>query len=161
MNCTIRIATADDAALLATLNDDVQKLHADALPHFFKQPSVETFPVTKFTEAIAEPNHTIFLAEVNGVAVGYLMAEVRHRPESAMTFAFDSIMVDHISVQPAFHRQGIGEALIGAVKALAHEKNIATVTLDTWAFNQNAQAFFAQQGFTVYNYRLWMAVPNE
>lgn len=160
MNLTIRKATVDDATTLSTLNDDVQQLHADALPDIFKQPSDAVFPAAMVTDLINEPNNLFFIAEVAGEAVGYIWAEIRRRPETDATYARDSIMIHHISVRPAYRHKGLGEQLIATVKEVARAEKIATVLLDTWSFNTDAQAFFARQGFTIYNYRLWTEVAE-
>lgn len=158
MNGTIRRATTADAAVLSLLNNDVQRLHADALPHIFKQPSSATFPVSKVVELIGEPDNIFFLAEADREAVGYAWAEICRRPENAAQFARNSILVHHISVQPAHQQNGHGERLVAAVKALAKAEKISTVTLDTWSFNRSAHTFFERQGFSTYNHRLWMEV---
>ena len=38
----VRAATVDDADTISSLNDEVQNVHADALPHLFKPASKET-----------------------------------------------------------------------------------------------------------------------
>ena len=158
MNVTIRTATVNDVASLARLNADVQRRHAEAMPSIFKQPSAELLPTVMFSEPLSDPNSIFFVAENGEDAVGYLWAEISQRSETQLTYARDSIMIHHISVQPAYQRQGVGAQLIAAVKDLARQEQIATVKLDTWSFNTDAQAFFARQGFTIYNYRLWTEV---
>ena len=39
----VRAATVDDADTISSLNDEVQNVHAEALPHLFKPASRETF----------------------------------------------------------------------------------------------------------------------
>jgi diamine N-acetyltransferase len=151
---TIRKATAADAACISRLNTDVQKLHADALPHLFKQPSATTFPPAAVVELMADPNHRFFLAEVDGAAIGYAWAEIRRRPEDAAQFARNSVLIHHISVTPAHQGHGHGERLMAAVKALAKAEEISTLLLDHWSFNRAARAFFEGQGFVPFNYRL-------
>mgnify|MGYP001468147670 CR=1 FL=1 len=158
MGSHVRRATTEDAAVLSLLNADVQKLHADALPPIFKQPSATTFPPTTVTKLMSDPNNHFFLAEDNGIGVGYAWAEISRRPENGAQFARNSILVHHISVQPAHQQNGHGERLVAAVKALAKAEKISTVTLDTWSFNRSAQTFFERQGFSPYNHRLWMEV---
>ncbi len=154
----VREATVADAALISMLNADVQKRHADALPHIFKQPSADTFPPATIVELIADPRHRFFLAMIDEEAVGYVWAEIRHRPEDGALFARNTIMVHHISVKPMHQHNGHGERLLAAVKGLAQEAGIATIQLDTWSFNAEAQRFFKRQGFSIFNYRLWTEV---
>lgn len=159
MVAQIRRATTEDVAALSLLNGDVQKLHADALPHIFKQPSAATFPAATIRELMANPNNVFFMAIAgDGEAVGYAWAEIRRRPEDAAQFARNSVMVHHISVQPAQQHHGHGERLMAAVKALAKAEGIATVMLDTWSFNTEALGFFERHGCSIFNYRLWTEV---
>ena len=158
MNGTIRKATVIDVATLSALNADVQQLHADALPHIFKQPSDATFPAAKVAELMADANNRFFLAETDGIAVGYTWAEIRRRPEDGTQFARNAVMIHHLSVQPAHQHNGHGARLMAAVKELAKTQGITTVMLDTWSFNSAAHNFFEQQGFSIFNYRLWTEV---
>ncbi|MFN8495911.1 MAG: N-acetyltransferase [Caldilineaceae bacterium] len=152
----IRRATEQDAKTIAFLNADVHQLHADALPHWFKQPSNETFPEAKVQALLAKPENFFFIASEADQAVGYLFAEVVERPEDGMRHARDWVYIHQISIKPAYQQHGHGERLIAAAKALAQERGIPTVALDVWAFNDKARSFFERQGFTVFNYRMWM-----
>ena len=79
MVAQIRRAITDDAAVLSMLNATVQQIHADALPHVFKQPSEATFPPATVVELMANPNHRFLLAEAEDTIVGYIWAEIRCR----------------------------------------------------------------------------------
>jgi ribosomal protein S18 acetylase RimI-like enzyme len=69
--------------------------------------------------------------------------------------AWDEVHVHHISVRPAYRRKGVASALLASVHAAAGGMGISLVTLQVWTFNEDAQAFFRQQGFTPYMARLW------
>lgn len=158
----IRLATGEDAGILAGLNQDVQRIHADAMPHRFKQ-SDDLTPFRKdFEERIlGNPNGYTFIAEVDGNPAGYISALIIQRPENAYTYAMRFVHIDQISVRPAFRKQGCGRALMQAVFDLAKREGIACVTLDTWAFNTEAHKFFARMGFEVFNYRMDMHLAKE
>ncbi len=79
-------------------------------------------------------------------------------PETALRYAMTQVYIHHISIQPRHQHKGYGERLIQAVKALAHDKGITTIALDVWSFNTAARAFFAEQGFTVFNERMWTEI---
>ena len=38
---------------------------------------------------------------------------------------------------------------------LAKQEGIMTIALETWSFNQDAQAFFNKLGFEAINFRMW------
>lgn len=156
MIAQIRRATAQDAKTISLLNADVHQLHADALPHWFKQPSSETFPEARVQAFLAEPEKFFFIASEDGEDVGYLFAKVEELPEDARQPGRRWVYIHHISVKPAYQQHGHGERLIAAAKALAQDRGISTVALDVWAFNDKAHNFFERQGFSVFNYRMWM-----
>lgn len=156
----VRLAGVDDAQIISELNNDVQRIHAEALPDLFKQPSDETFPVSVIVDLISNPENYFFIAQVDGEAVGYIYAEIRNLPGNVWRYATSQVYIHHISVQPRHQHKGCGEKLIQAVKSLARDKSIKTVALDVWSFNTRAHVFFAKQGFTNYNERMWLEIES-
>lgn len=151
----IRKACEQDSDVLASLNADVQSIHAAALPWRFKQPGPDTFPPAAVAALLARPENLIFIAEIDGIAAGYAYAEIVRRPETPIHDANDMVYLHHINVRPAHRRHGVGSALIGAVRAAATGGGIALIALDVWTFNDEARAFFRRHGFAAYNERLW------
>jgi ribosomal-protein-alanine N-acetyltransferase len=155
MKPAVRLAAEADAALLSSLNADVQALHAQVLPWLFKPPGPETFTPADASALLAKPSNLIFVAEVGSDAAGYAYAEVVPRAETPLRYAFEEVHLHHLSVRPAWRRQGIGEALVDAVRQAAGQRGIALLTLSVWSFNETARAFFRQQGFAPYMERMW------
>ncbi len=154
----VRLATIDDAGAISQLNADVQRLHADALPRHFKPPSDDTFPVSAVIELLNDPDNYFFIGQLDGEAIGYIYAQVRYVPETTFRYALTQIYIHHISIQPRHQHRGYGEQLMQAVKDLAQDKGITTIALDVWSFNTAARAFFARQGFTVFNEWMWTEI---
>lgn len=154
---TIRRATPADAEAVASLNADVQAMHAEALPWRFKPPGPATFPPEAAAALIAKPESIIFVADIQMVRrpVGYIYAEAMRRDETPFTYAHEAVYIHHISVRPEFREQDLGEALLDAVRAAAAERKIELITLDVWSFNAAARSFFRRNGFRIYNERLW------
>jgi ribosomal protein S18 acetylase RimI-like enzyme len=157
----IRLATPQDAEIISALNAEVQKIHADVLPHLFKPPSQETFPASLVRQLLADPTTYIFIAYSNGTPVGYIYTQIIRRAESSLRYALDRIYIHHISVDQAYQRHGVGQELLQTVVRLAREHGISTLALDVWSFNTQAQAFFASQGFTVYNENMWLHLNGQ
>jgi ribosomal protein S18 acetylase RimI-like enzyme len=155
VRCAIGRATAADADAIATLNADVQGIHAAALPWRFKQPGPDTFTPADAAALLGRSDHVAFLAHADGTPAGYVIAEIVRRGETARHHAHSVMYVHQISVRPAARRRGIGRALLDAVKQHGESLGIITLALDAWSFNEGALAFFQRYGLVPYNVRLW------
>lgn len=151
----IRKAISSDALLLSSLCVDVQSLHAKHHPDFFKMPPSEDFAASFFDGMLAEPAISIFLAEENGQALGYVLCKLIEQPENPFTFAMRYLLVDQISVRPAEQGKGVGKMLIEQVEVWAKELNIQKMQLNSWDFNIGAHEFFKKMGFEKFNYKFW------
>ena len=155
MKVVVRKATEADAGVISSLSSDVQAVHASAMPWWFKPAGPDTFPADVVALLLDEPSNLVFLAEVGSSAVGYIYAEIIDRPETSFNYAYQMIYVHHISVRPTHRRQGVGQALLEAVQAVAGNRDIRMISLDVWTFNEEARAFFSRNGFTAHSERLW------
>jgi ribosomal protein S18 acetylase RimI-like enzyme len=154
----IRQANQEDALELSSLCRDVQRLHAEAHPELFKNPEREDFAEGYFSEVLVEPGITIYIAEEDGSAVGYVFCRFIERPENPFNFAVCRLSVDQISVRPAAQGGGIGAALMGQARNLAKELGVEKIQLDSWDFNSPAHGFFESLGFRKFNFRFWQDV---
>jgi ribosomal protein S18 acetylase RimI-like enzyme len=155
MAILIRKAVEQDAATLGALNADVQAVHAAAMPWLFKPPGPDRFSPAAVRDLLAEPDNLFFIAEVDGDAAGYAYAQIMEMRETPFIYAHSRIYLHHISVKPGYRRQGVGGALIAAVRDAAAETGIKLIALDVWTFNEVARGFFRRHGFAAYNERLW------
>ena len=144
----------DDAELIASLNADVQAIHAAALPSRFKPASAEAFDRAETVDLLTDPANLVFIADVDGEPAGYAYAEIIRRPETSLVYAYEMIYIHHISVRPAHRRRGVGTALIETLHAAGRDLNIGQLALDVWLFNDGARAFFRRHGFAVDHERL-------
>lgn len=158
----VRQAAMDDAALLAELNSDVQRLHAAALPHIYK-PVKDLAPVIEDfrNRILAGPDWHTFVGEVEGEAVGYVCARIMKQPEHAYGYAREYVHVDQISVRPAYQGRGYGQALMQAIFDLARSEGVRRVRLDTLAFNTQALAFYTHLGFDIFKYTMAIELEDE
>ncbi len=106
-------------------------------------------PPPPIEELAAAP--AIFVAEVDGVVVGYARIEL----------VDDQTHLEQLSVLPDHGGQGIGTALIDAACDWARERGDAAVTLTTFrdvAFNA---PLYAKRGFTEVDEADWRAGQRE
>lgn len=151
----LRQATREDASVVARLNQGVQQVHADALPWMFKPPDAASPTDDDARALITRDGFVTFIAEIDGRAVGYAIAEERRRPESNRHYARNSIRVHEIGVAREARRRGVGRSLIEAVRDHGRAVGLDLLTLDTWQFNDGAQAFFKSCGLRPARVMMW------
>ncbi len=150
----IRRGTTSDAALVVSLNREVQDLHAEAHPWFFKHDA--SFVESEASALLSREDALVFIAEREGDAIGYAYAHEMHFPENPFRYAYSALLLEHIGERTSARGEGAGGALVRAVIDCAKAKGIGLVLLDVWAFNESARVFFEKAGFERYNEKMWM-----
>jgi len=153
MEVVIRQGQVGDAGQLARLNDIVQRLHVDRLPDAFG-PSPADEVAAWFEARLADPNARVWLAEIEGRPVGYVLALFHTRDASLFTLARRWCEVDQIAVDPTARRRGVARALVAAVAQEAHAVGVTELRAQTWSFNEASRRTFESLGFEVENVRL-------
>ena len=143
----VRLATMDDAEIIARQTSTVQQLHTDALPDVFKLPSADLFPPQKLATLIQDPNSIVAVAEMDGRDVGHIYGAVVNRAENAFSLGGSHVYIHQIGVDSDVHRQGVGRALVAFVLDRARAMGVTAVHVDHWAFNARAHSFFEACGF--------------
>jgi diamine N-acetyltransferase len=143
----VRLATMDDAEMIARQTSTVQQLHTDALPDVFKPPSAELFPPQKLAALLQDLDSVVAVAEIDGRIVGHIYGAVVRRAENAFNHASAHLYIHQIGVDSDVHRQGVGTALVAFVIERAQAMGLAAVHVDHWAFNARAHSFFEACGF--------------
>lgn len=127
---TTRVATADDAEILARLNRDFNG--GDEAPQHL-------------AERMCDPARveTPILAEIDGVAVGF--AALRIVP--CVFYTSPHAELTELYVDPAHRRQGAGRALIAYAGQLALAGGATTLLVLTDFYNDEAQMLYRRTGF--------------
>lgn len=147
------IRTTKDFKEIARLNKSVQDWHQQNYPEVFKPFDLKA--IEKALQAMLEKDKVFaFVAELNGNPVGYLLAYLEHRSESAFQYAQSILNIDQILVLEKYRGSGIGKALIDRAIELAKEKQVDEIQLDHWSANQSAEHFFAMHGFEYFRYKM-------
>ena len=154
MTITVRAASVADIDAIVRLNRDVQQLHAELDPSFFKSDLDNEQVAAFFAAKLALPENHIQLADDEDGPNGYVWFEVQARPETPLTLARKRIYVHHLSVQPTARRHGVASALLRQVEAEARVGGITIIALGTWAANGPARGFFTACGFAPFHLSL-------
>jgi GNAT superfamily N-acetyltransferase len=137
----IREATIDDLPAILTLYaqpaiDDGQCLKLDQAARIFR--TMQTYPCYK-----------IFLAEQDKQIVGtfalLIMDNLGHLGKP-------SGLVEDVAVSPAFHRQGIGRAMMHFAMEKCRERGCYKMALSSNLVRTEAHAFYESLGFIRHGY---------
>jgi ribosomal-protein-alanine N-acetyltransferase len=152
----VRPATPADAPAISTLAREVQVLHESAHPAIFRPASSDTFPPAAIRELMAQPGHAFWVAEEGPDPVGYAYAVLQALPDNPWHRARTFLSLEQMGVTASHQGRGIGARLLDAVRAAAMANGAQEVRLSVWSFNEPARAFYAREGFTGFQERLWL-----
>src|SRR6267142_3930400 len=136
----VRLATMDDAEIIARQTSSIQHLHNEALPQMFKPPSVEVFPPRKLAALIQDSNSIVAVAQMDGKVVGHIYGALMNRTENEFHSPHTYISINQISVDEVVRHQGVGVALINFMRDRARALGLTVMQVDHFAFNSRAGA---------------------
>jgi GNAT superfamily N-acetyltransferase len=159
MSTTIRAAVPGDEALLAVLNEFVHELHVANRPEYFK-PTRPEHVSAWFRSLLQKPAVLIWIAEEDGVPVGYVSALLHEREETPFCSARRWCEIDQIAVDDKWRRRGIARALIERALTEVCRRGVREVEMSTWSFNEAAHHAFRQLGFAPQVIRFGLTLPE-
>lgn len=157
MNSKIKITETTDTALLTSLNQEVQDLHAIMYPSIFKRFNETTIEMA-MRKLVSNPDTKCHLATFGTDICGYMITYIRNYPETAFTFARQSLYIDQIAILEAYRNKGVATELLNFAEKMAIYSNIRRIELDHWTDNTPAAKFFRKKGFTLYREQLMKEV---
>lgn len=90
----------------------------------------------------------LFVAEVNGSRVGFILGEVAQRPPCFAERKYG--MIDDLAVTEAWRGQGVGQELLKCMRAWFQIKGIHRIETRVLEANPLASKFWEQAGFEPY-----------
>ena len=143
----------EDLPRVAELSLSLQRMHAVALPERFLEPDLSASRKL-FESQYVDPDSAGFVATVGSHVAGYLFAQCVRQDADGFTQRATALLVHHLVVMDEAQGAGIGTALMHSAIEHASSAGLATVSLQTWRFNEEARAFFEHLGFEVESMRL-------
>lgn len=141
----VRLAVTDDLDQLTQLAIAVQRLHADGRPDLFQEPDAEG--LRAFMTSRFDDDFLLLVAVRGNSIVGYLLADTIVRADGPFLRASSTLTIQHISVSPIARRQGVGGLLLRGAISEGESRSLTAIRLESWAFNEDAHAFFRAEGF--------------
>jgi diamine N-acetyltransferase len=157
---TIRRARTGDELMLTQLSRVVQGLHVEQRPDYFR-PTETAALIAWYRTLLEQAQARVWLAELDGSAVGYVLAVVQQRDATLFTRELRWCQIDQLAVAPAYRRRGIGRTLVEQAIADARADGIIQIEATCWSFNATAQEMFRGLGFSPRVVRLDLVPPND
>ena len=144
---TIRPAAPADLPAIGRLGALLVRTHHDFDPERFiaATPQTERAYASFLGTQREEPNVVVFVAERDGVVLGYTYAGVEGH--DYMSLRGPAGVLYDIVVDPAHRGRGIGRMLLDATLAALAARGEPRVVLSTAERNESAQRLFARAGF--------------
>jgi len=148
MDITVRPAKKEDHPAVERLQRQVAQLHAGLRPELFR-PVGQKHDTKRYYGLLRDADTPILVAQgERGELLGYAMLQVKAVGENHPVFLPRRFLyIDDLCVDEAARGQGIGAALMDAVRALAKSRGIAKIELNVWACNEGAMRFYERLGF--------------
>lgn len=147
MAISIRQATPDDAQVISdlatvTFTETFGHLYPAEDLHGFLE---ESYAVERARIVLAHPDYAIFLAEVDGVAIGHSAAGPCGLPHEWVRPGDGELK--RLYLLNAYHNAGIGTQLFGTTIDWLQRNGPRTLWVGVWSENFGAQRFYARHGF--------------
>ena len=159
MSTNIRQAVIGDEVLLAGLNRFVQEPHIASRPDHFKPTQSEEL-AKWYRSRLEKPAPRCWIAEEDGLPVGYLVSVVYEASENPLARARRWCEIDELAVSPSRRRRGIARALVVLSIATAKAEGILDIEAASWAFNEDAHEVFRRFGFVPKTTRFELKSPD-
>ena len=141
----IRYAEKKDKTRLGELLSQVLEVHHNARPDLFKG-GAKKYTDEELDVILDDVNRPIFVAEEEGKVLGYAFGIfVQHKNNNILTDV-KTLYIDDLCVDEKLRGKGIGRSLYNYVVEYAKECGCYNVTLNVWADNRSALAFYESIG---------------
>lgn len=147
MNVMIRAATQADYEGVCALFDQLDRFHAQALPHFFR--TVESLGRSRewFVGVLADRQAAFFVAEQEETLIGLVNCYVRTTSPVPVIVPRRFVYIENMGVSEHVRHQGVGQLLMERVQEWAREQEATEIELDVWDFPASALAFYEKLGY--------------
>jgi len=156
MAITIRRVVEQDYQIYCELFGEINEFHRQALPGIFQQPAGSAMEKEYFLSLLKDEQVALFFAcqAGSGQAVGFVAVLIRETPPNPVLVPRRYAVVDTLAVRPAFHRKGVGRALMQKAEEWAASRGVDGIELNVYEFNRGAQAFYQRLGYATFNRKM-------
>lgn len=138
-------ATQEDRQAVDALAREVHSLHVAWRPDIYEMPR-EIYPADRFQNGL--DSGSLYVARQGNTVVGYAAIKIRDYDWAGMV-PRRVLVLDELCVARDCHRQGIGRAMMTALRELAKAEKCADMQLGVYPQNRDAVAFYEACGFSL------------
>lgn len=143
----IRKAEKKDIPQIETLLYQVAKVHSDGRPDLF-QAGTKKYSSEELNELLEDYIRPIYVAEEEGKILGYAFCIFQENYSNLLTH-IKTLYIDDLCVLEGIRGKGVGTKLYQHVIKIAKQSGCYNVTLNVWACNEEAKAFYEKCGLDV------------
>lgn len=145
----IRKATQNDIPGLDRLLLQVLTVHHNGRPDLFR-PNARKYTNDELIQLLQDENRPIFVAvDENEYVLGYAFCIFQQKLHDNILTDIRTLYIDDLCVDENCRAQHIGSALYQFVLDFARQSGCYNVTLNVWACNESAMAFYRHCGLKV------------
>ena len=142
----VRRACQDDIPDILKLLVQVDMVHHNGRPDLFRGPATK-YSAEQLAEILHDEMRPVFVfAADDGHVYGHAFCMTEQILNDPVRTDVKTLYIDDICVDEKARRQQIGKRLYDAVLAYARDIGCYNVTLNVWACNPDAQAFYEHCG---------------
>lgn len=142
----IRHAENRDIPALGNLLSQVLEVHHTGRPDVFKG-GARKYTDEELVNILKDETTPVFVAEDgSGDVLGYAFCIFRQHEDHNILTDVKTLYIDDLCVDETARGTGVGRALYEHVRAFAKASGCYNITLNVWAFNENAKRFYERLG---------------
>ncbi len=144
----IRRATPADSDRINELLYQVAQIHNEGRPDIFKA-ATKKYSDSELVDIISNDTTPIFVAaDDNDFVLGYAFCVCQETKNSRLLQDKKTLYIDDICVDCSARGKHIGSCLYEYVVDYAKSNGFDNITLNVWAFNESAYAFYKKCGMS-------------
>ncbi|KFJ06515.1 GNAT family N-acetyltransferase [Bifidobacterium tsurumiense] len=150
---SIRTAGVEDIDELLRLLKQVAQVHHVGRPDLFKDGGSK-YDHDSLKELLGQKDVTVYVAQLPNEQrlAGYAFTMEQHHESHGAFQPISTLYVDDLCVDETVRGRAIGSRLMEHVFDVARQQGFYNVTLNVWACNPEALAFYKRCGMEVYTY---------
>ena len=144
----VRRAEIKDIEKINELLLQVAMVHHYGRPDLFKA-NCRKYKNDELVEIVKDDNRPIFVAEDDGVVMGYAFCVITDRKDDNVLTDMKNLYIDDLCVDENMRDKHVGTVIYDYVKKYAKEIGCYNLTLNVWSCNESAQKFYEKQGYDI------------